>query len=88
MSESLIFAHFPFLWAMWVNLSFRSNQMSDVSKLLMVAHFWWAKLAIHSHRSFDLSDHEGFAQVAQRKWAMWANHSFLDKTRAIRSEIK
>ena len=36
MSESLIFAQFLFfLWAMWVNRSFCSNQMSNVSKLLI-----------------------------------------------------
>ena len=40
MSESLIFAYFRifplFWWAMWVNRSFRANQMSDVSELLIL----------------------------------------------------
>ena len=30
--------------------------MSDLSKLLMVAHFWWATWAIRSHGSFLVSD--------------------------------
>ena len=33
-----------------------SFPLSDLSKSLMVAHFWWATCAIRSHRSFLVSD--------------------------------
>ena len=48
---------------MWVNHSFRSNQMSDVSN--------------HSFCSPKMSDHERFAQVVHQKWANeWIAHFF------------
>ena len=41
----------------------RSFPLSDLRKLLMVAHFWWATWAIHSHGS-----------PKKREWAI---HSFF-----------
>ena len=49
-THSLIFGERPERFA-----HDRSFPLSDLSKLLMVAHFWWATWAICSHCSFDLS---------------------------------
>ena len=38
------------------NLLIHSFLVSDLSKLLMVAHFWWATWAICAHRSILVSD--------------------------------
>ena len=53
MSESLIFS---FWWAMWVNRSFRSNQMSDVSESLISLTKNEQPWAICSGRSEEMSD--------------------------------
>ena len=51
LSDSLIFGERPERFAH--DCSF---PLSDLSKSLMVAHFWWVIWAIRSHSSFDLSE--------------------------------
>ena len=72
------FCSFPlFWWGMWVNRSFRSNQMSNVSKSLRSLTKNEQPWAIHSHRSEEMSDRERIAQVAHQKWANeWIAHFF------------
>ena len=87
MSESLIFAHFLFFgeqrewiahfaqikWAMWVNRSFRSPNMSHHERFAQVAQRKWAMWANEWIAHF-------FEQIA---------HSLIfGQNRAIRSEIK
>ena len=95
MSESLIFAHFLFLgewyewiahfaqikWAMWENCSFRSPKMSDHEQ------FAQRKWAIMSKSLRSLTKNE---RMSESLIFLSKSHicSFLDKKRAIRSEIK
>ena len=66
-SDLLKIAHF--LWVMWANRSFRSDQMSDVSKLLRSLTRSEQPWAIRSHHSEEVSVHEPIAQVTHQKWA-------------------
>ena len=78
------FCSFPlFWWAMWMNRSFCSNQMSDVSELLMSLTKNERPWAICSGPCEEMSHSEQIAHVAHQKWAneliahfFWANHSF------------
>ena len=54
---------------MWVIRSFRSNQMSDVSKSLRSLIKNEQPWAIRSDRSEEMTDCERIAQVAYQKWA-------------------
>ena len=71
-------------------LGIRSFLVSNLSKSLMVAHFWWATWVICSHHSFLAGlGICWFAQIAQIKWVtvsdslrslrtnerLWANRS-------------
>ena len=83
MSQSLIFAHFLFFgercewiahfaqikWAMWVNRSFRSNQMSAVSELLILLTKNERPWAIRSDCSEEMSDREQIAHF----WTKMSN---------------
>ena len=71
--------------------------MSDVSESLILFTKNEQPWAIRSGRSEEMSDRERIAQVAHQKGAIeWIAHflsellirSFMDKKRAIRSEIK
>ena len=66
MSESLIFAHFRsfslYWWAMWVNRSFCSNQMSAVSKSLILLIKNEQPWAIRSEEMSDVSESLIFGQ--------------------------
>ena len=98
MSKSLIFCSFPlFWWAMRVNCSIRSNQMSDVSKSLrlLTKNEWpWA---ICSGRSEEISDCEQIARLLTKNERMSESLIllsesliclFLDKQQVIPLEIK
>ena len=62
---------------MWVNSSFRSNQMSDVSESLILLTKNERPWAIRSGRSEEMSDCERIAQVAHQKWVNeWIAHFF------------
>ena len=51
----------------------RSFPLSNVSELLMVAHFWWATWAICSHRSFLVSDLSDLLTSLRGNERLWAN---------------
>ena len=71
MSNSLIFGERPERFA-----HNRSFPLSDLSKSLMVAHFWWAVWAIRSHRSFDLSEISNSLTSLTKKKKMSKNERF------------
>ena len=72
------FRSFPlFWWVMWVNRSFRSNQMSDVRESLISLPKNERPWAIRSGRSEEMSNCERIAQVDHQKWANeWIAHFF------------
>ena len=53
-----------------------SFPLGDLSKLLMVAHFWWAKWAIRSHHSFNLSEMSVSITLLTKKEDMSENERF------------
>ena len=74
-------AHFRsvplFWWAMWVNRSFRSNKMSDVSELLRSLTKNERTWVICSGCSEEMSHPERISQVAHQKWENeWITHFF------------
>ena len=78
------FCSFPlFWWAMWVNRSFCSNQMSDVSELLISLTKKELPWAIHSGCLEEMSDVSEFLISLTKNERMseslifWANHSFF-----------
>ena len=74
-SDSLTIAHF--LWAMWANRLFHSNQMRDVSEMLRSLTKNERPWEICSHCSEEMRNHELIAQVAHQKWANeWSTHFF------------
>ena len=79
------FHSFPlFWWAMWVNHSFRSNQMSDVSKLLISLTKNERPWAIRSGRSEEMSDvSESLISLTKK----WANERSLEKFLLKKSKI-
>ena len=92
------FRSFPlFWWAMWVNCSFHSNQMSAVSKLLISLTKNEGPRAIRSGRSEEMSDlSESLISLTKNERMseslIFLSESlicsFLDKKRAICLEIK
>ena len=62
------------------NLFIHSFLVSNLSKTLMVVHFWWATWAICSHCSFLVSDLGESLTVAHLSWGHWeicSRHSFV-----------
>ena len=113
MSESLLFGSFPlcwwvmyvrnwltiahFLWAIWANCSFCSNQMSDVRESLRSFTKSERPWAICSHRSFDSSEMSDSLTSLRENEGMSESLIFLSKLlirsslgkkRVISSEIK
>ena len=94
------FRSFPlFWWAMWVNRSFRSNQMSDVSESLISLTKNERPWAICSSRSEEMSDVSELliSLTKTERMSELLNffsetetliRSFFDKKRVISSEIK
>ena len=72
-----------FWWGMWVNRSFCSNQMSDVSELLISLTKKELPWAIHSGCLEEMSDVSEFLISLTKNERMseslifWANHSFF-----------
>ena len=95
MSESLIFAHLPHFcewiahfaqnkWAMWANGSFRSPKMSDHERFTQVTQRKWA-IVSESLRSLTKNEQMSESLIFLSESLI---PSFLDKKRAVRSEIK
>ena len=98
MSKSLIFALFLFLgewcewiahfaqikWTIWANISGRSPKMSDQERFAQVSQRKWA-IVSESLRSLTKNERMSESLIFLSESLI---RSFLDKKRAIRSEIK
>ena len=75
------------------DLLIHSFFVSDLSDLLMVAHFWWATWAICSHRSFLVSDLSDSLTSLTKKEGMskllifLTNLAYIKHTKKIRFQI-